>query len=234
MFVSIFNYRALSFQEVEIYSNPLDGEWVGDNSCAVKSKLADWSSILQILLSLRSFYGSSMKIKDLSFQQFINKSKIQQRVRSLADQLNADYGDKTPLFLPILNGSFIFASDLIKQMEMPCKVSFVKVSSYAGTASTGQLKTLIGLEESLFNQDILIVEDIVDTGLTLQKIVDELKSLGTRSVEVVSLLRKTPAREKGISVKYVGFEIENEFVVGYGLDYDGLGRNLKDIYKTKS
>jgi hypoxanthine phosphoribosyltransferase len=107
------------------------------------------------------------------------------------------------------------------------------VSSYAGTTSTGQLKTLIGLEESLFNQDILIVEDIVDTGLTLQKIVDELKSLGTRSVEVVALLRKTPAREKGIPVKYVGFEIENEFVVGYGLDYDGLGRNLKDIYKTK-
>jgi hypoxanthine phosphoribosyltransferase len=175
-----------------------------------------------------------MKIKDLTFQQFINKSKIQQKVRLLADQLNADYGDKIPLFLPILNGSFIFASDLIKQLEMPCKVSFVKVSSYAGTTSTGQLKTLIGLEESLFNQDILIVEDIVDTGLTLQKIVDELKSLGTRSVEVVALLRKTPAREKGIPVKYVGFEIENEFVVGYGLDYAGLGRNLKDIYKTKS
>jgi hypoxanthine phosphoribosyltransferase len=175
-----------------------------------------------------------MKIKDLAFQQFINKSKIQQKVRQLADQLNTDYGDKIPLFLPILNGSFIFASDLVKQLEMPCKVSFVKVSSYAGTTSTGQLKTLIGLEESLFNQDILIVEDIVDTGLTLQKIVDELKSLGTRSVEVVALLRKTPAREKGIPVKYVGFEIENEFVVGYGLDYDGLGRNLKDIYKTKS
>lgn len=175
-----------------------------------------------------------MKIKDLTFHQFINKSKIQQKVRTLADQLNADYGDKTPLFLPILNGSFIFASDLIKQMEMPCKVSFVKVSSYAGTASTGQLKTLIGLEESLFNQDILIVEDIVDTGLTLQKIVEELKSLGTRSVEVVALLRKSPAREKGVPVKYVGFEIEDEFVVGYGLDYDGLGRNLKDIYETKT
>jgi hypoxanthine phosphoribosyltransferase len=175
-----------------------------------------------------------MKIKDLTFQQYINKSKIQQKVRDLAVQLNADYSDKTPLFLPILNGSFIFASDLIKQIEMPCKVSFVKVSSYAGTTSTGQLKTLIGLEESLFNQDILIVEDIVDTGLTLQKIVDELKSLGTRSVEVVALLRKGPAREKGLPVKYVGFEIDNEFVVGYGLDYDGLGRNLKDIYKSKN
>lgn len=174
-----------------------------------------------------------MKIKDLQFNQFINKSKIQQAVRSLAQQINDDYRDKSPVFLPILNGSFIFASDLIKQIEAPCRVSFVKVSSYVGTTTSGQLKTLIGLEESLFNQDIIIVEDIVDTGLTLQKIIEELKSLGTRSVEVVTLLRKQPAREKRIDVKYVGFEIENEFVVGYGLDYDGLGRNLKDIYQKK-
>jgi hypoxanthine phosphoribosyltransferase len=175
-----------------------------------------------------------MQVKDLTFTQFINKSAIQQKVRSLADQLNEDYQNKTPLFLPILNGSFMFASDLIKQVEIPCRVSFVKMSSYVGTASSGQLKTLIGLEESLFNQDILIVEDIVDTGLTLQKIMEELKSLGTRSVEVIALLRKQPAREKGINVKYVGFEIENEFVLGYGLDYDGLGRNYKEIYKAKS
>lgn len=175
-----------------------------------------------------------MKVKDLVFHQFINKAKVQQKVRDLAGQINSDYADKTPLFLPILNGSFIFASDLVKQIEVPCKISFVKISSYAGTASTGQLKTLIGLEESLFNQDIIIVEDIVDTGLTLQKIVDELKSLGTRSVEVIALLRKQPAREKGISVKYVGFEIDNEFVLGYGMDYDGLGRNYKDIFRAKN
>jgi hypoxanthine phosphoribosyltransferase len=175
-----------------------------------------------------------MKIKDLTFQQFINKSKIQQKVRELAGQITTDYADKTPLFLPILNGSFIFAADLIKQVEIPCKTSFVKISSYAGTASTGQLKTLIGLEESLFNQEIIIVEDIVDTGLTLQKIIDELKGLGTKSVEVISLLRKKPAREKGTVVKYVGFEIEDEFVLGYGMDYDGLGRNYKDIYKAKN
>jgi hypoxanthine phosphoribosyltransferase len=175
-----------------------------------------------------------MQIKDLTFQQFINKSSIQQKVRGLAVQINEDYQHKTPLFLPILNGSFMFAADLIKQVEIPCRVSFVKISSYVGTASSGQLKTLIGLEESLFNQDIIIVEDIVDTGLTLQKIVEELKSLGTRSVEVMALLRKQPAREKGINVKYVGFEIENEFVLGYGLDYDGLGRNFKEIYKAKS
>ncbi len=173
-----------------------------------------------------------MQIKDLQFKKFIGKSKVQHQVRALAEQINTDYKDKSPVFLPILNGSFMFASDLIKQVEIPCKVSFVKVSSYAGTASSGQLKTLIGLEESLFNQDIIIIEDIVDTGLTLQKIVDELKSLGTKSVEVVALLRKQMAREKMIDVKYVGFEIENEFVLGYGLDYDGFGRNLEDIYQS--
>lgn len=173
-----------------------------------------------------------MQIKDLRFRQFINKSKVQDAVRTLAEQINTDYKDKSPVFLPILNGSFMFASDLIKQVDVPCRVSFVKISSYAGTASTGQLKTILGVEESLFNQDVLIVEDIVDTGLTLQKITEELKSLGTKSVEVVALLRKQPAREKNVEVKYVGFEIDNEFVVGYGLDYDGLGRNLKDIYRT--
>jgi hypoxanthine phosphoribosyltransferase len=173
-----------------------------------------------------------MKIKELEFKKFISEAEVQKKVKALAKQINADYKDKTPVFLPILNGSFMFASDLIKEITTPCRVSFVKVSSYQGTQTTGQLKTLIGLEESSFNQDLIIIEDIVDTGLTLQKIVEELRSLGTKSVEVVSLLRKKEAREKNMETKYVGFEIEEEFVVGYGLDYDGLGRNLKDIYKS--
>lgn len=173
-----------------------------------------------------------MRIKDLDFEKFIGQEEIEQKVKDIAETIDADYAGKTPVFLPILNGSFMFSADLFKQISIACRVSFVKISSYVGTASSGQLKTLIGLDESLFNQDILIVEDIIDTGLTLQKIVEELKSLGTRSVEVVSLLRKKPARDKKIEVKYLGFEIESEFVVGYGLDYDGLGRNLKDIYKT--
>ncbi|MEO7988040.1 MAG: hypoxanthine phosphoribosyltransferase [Chryseolinea sp.] len=173
-----------------------------------------------------------MKIKELEFEKFISEADVQKKVKALAKQINADYKDKTPVFLPILNGSFMFASDLVKEVDIPCRVSFVKVSSYQGTQTTGQLKSLIGLEESSFNQDLIIIEDIVDTGLTLQKIVEELRSLGTKSVEVVSLLRKKPAREKNMEAKYVGFEIEEEFVVGYGLDYDGLGRNLKDIYKS--
>jgi hypoxanthine phosphoribosyltransferase len=175
-----------------------------------------------------------MKIKDLEFKQFINKSEIQQKVRALAIQLNEDYKDKTPVFLPILNGSFIFAADLIKQIEVPCRVSFVKLSSYAGTTSTGQIRSVIGVEESLFNQHIVIIEDIIDTGLTLTNLVADLKNLGAKTVEVVALLRKQPARAKNIPAKYVGFEIENQFVLGYGLDYDGLGRNLKEIYQAKS
>lgn len=173
-----------------------------------------------------------MKINDLEFNEFISEDKVLGQVHSLAEQISRDYKDKTPVFLPVLNGAFMFASDLIKKISISCRVSFVKVSSYAGMQSTGQLKTLVGLDESLFNQNIIIVEDIVDTGFTLQRIIDELKGLGTNSVEVVALLRKKPARNKGIKVKYVGFDIEDEFVLGYGLDYDGLGRNYKDIYKA--
>lgn len=174
-----------------------------------------------------------MKVKDLDFKKFITAKSITEKITELSTRINSDYQDKTPIFLPILNGSFMFASDLLKEVKIPCRVSFVKTSSYSGTTSTGQLKTLIGHEESLFNQHILIVEDIVDTGLTLEKIIDELRGLGAKSVEAIALLRKKPAREKQIDVKYVGFELDTEFVLGYGLDYDGLGRNHKDIYKLQ-
>ncbi|MCW5910130.1 MAG: hypoxanthine phosphoribosyltransferase [Cyclobacteriaceae bacterium] len=172
-----------------------------------------------------------MKVQDLDFKKFISAPALSEKVRALAQKINQDYKDKTPVFLPILNGSFMFASDLLKEVKVPCRVSFVKTSSYSGTSSTGQLKTLIGHDESLFNQHIIIVEDIVDTGLTLEKIIEELRGLGAKSVEAVTLLRKKPAREKKIDVKYVGFELDEEFVLGYGLDYDGLGRNHKDLYK---
>ena len=171
-----------------------------------------------------------MKLKDLEFKKFLPADRIEKKVAALARKIEKDYADKTPVFLPILNGSFMFAADLLKEVKIPCRVSFVKISSYSGMVSTGQLKTLIGHDESLFGTDIIIVEDIVDTGLTLQKISDELKSLGAKSVECVALMRKAPAREKNIPIAYVGFELEHEFVVGYGLDYDGLGRNLRDVF----
>ena len=173
-----------------------------------------------------------MKIKGIEFIDFIGEDEINNKVRELAVEIDSSYKDKTPVLLPVLNGSFMFAADLLKWITIPCRVSFVKISSYEGMNSTGQFKTLIGLEESLFNQHVLVVEDIVDTGLTLQKIVAELKALGTRSVEVVSLLRKQPAREKGIDVRFTGFDIGEEFLLGYGLDYDGLGRNHPKILKA--
>ena len=172
-----------------------------------------------------------MKIKDLEFRKFIGAEKIHESVLRIAGQINEDYHGKTPVFLPILNGSFIFAADLIKEIKVPCRVSFVKISSYQGTQSSGQLQTIIGHEDSLFNQDVLIVEDVIESGQTLDKILTELRSLGAKSVEAVALLRKKVAREKKTEVKYVGFDLDEEFVLGYGLDYDGLGRNYKDLYK---
>lgn len=173
-----------------------------------------------------------MKIKDLEFKKFITAAKINEKVKELGAQLNEDYQQKKPLLLPILNGSFIFAADLIRELKVDCRVSFVKHASYQGTQSSGQLNTLIGLNESLFNQDIIIIEDIMDTGLTLSKVVNEFATLGVKSVEVVTLIRKVPARSHAVQPRYVGFDIDDEFVLGYGLDYDGYGRNLKDIYKA--
>lgn len=173
-----------------------------------------------------------MKIKDLEFKKFITATKINEKVKELGAQISEDYQNKKPLLLPILNGSFIFAADLIRELKLDCRVSFVKHASYQGTQSSGQLNTLIGLNESLFNQDLIIIEDIMDTGLTLSKVVAEFETLGVKSVEIVTLVRKTPARTHAVQPKYIGFDIDNEFVLGYGLDYDGYGRNLKDIYKA--
>jgi len=172
-----------------------------------------------------------MKIKDIEFKKFIGGEKITEKVALLAAQIDEDYKGKTPLFLPILNGSFIFAADLTRHIKTPCRISFVKHSSMQGSISSGQLKTLIGLQESLFNQDLILVEDIMDTGLTLTGVVEELQSLGTKSVEIVTLFRKAKAREQAVQPRYIGFELEDEFILGYGLDYEGWGRNYKDIYK---
>lgn len=175
-----------------------------------------------------------MQIKGVEFVEFISEEAIQQKVTALAADINESYAERNPVFLPVLNGSFMFAADLLRQITIPSRVSFVKLSSYDGMSSTGQLKTLLGLEQSLFKQDVLVVEDIVDTGLTLERIVSDLHDLGTNSVEVITLLRKKPAREKGVNVRFVGFDIEEEFVLGYGLDYDGLGRNYRQLFRATS
>lgn len=173
-----------------------------------------------------------MKIKDLNFKKFIKEEAIFSRIAELANQINKDYNNMEPIFLPILNGSFLFAADLMREIKIQNRISFVKVSSYEGTQSSGALKTLIGLQESIFNKDLIIIEDIIDTGTTIEQITNEMKERGAKTVEVVSLLRKEIAKEKNINPKYLGFDIPDAFVVGYGLDYDGYGRNLKDIYQV--
>lgn len=172
-----------------------------------------------------------MRLRDMEFTRLYGEQEVQKRVADLAAAINEDYKDSQPLILPVLNGSFIFAADLLRHLAIEPRISFVKHSSYNGNVSAGQLKTIIGLQESVFNQDVLIVEDIIDSGQTIQQVVEELSTLGTKSVEVAVLLRKQKSNGNGRHIKYVGFDIPDHFVVGYGLDYQGFGRHLRDIFR---
>jgi len=169
-------------------------------------------------------------IRDKSFIPFLSSSAIQSRILELAKEINDDYQDKNPLFIGVLNGAFVFLSDLFKRIEIPCEVTFVRVSSYQNTQSTGSVKQILGLQEDIRDRHILLVEDIVDTGLTMQQILQEVLALQPASVATVTLLHKPEALAAEIDLNYVGFEIENKFVVGYGLDYNGQGRNLDAVY----
>lgn len=173
---------------------------------------------------------SIVKIKDKSFKTFIPEEEILKRVKIVADKLNKDMEGKNPLFLAVLNGSFVFAADLMRYITIPCEISFVKLASYQGTASTGQVKEIFGVNEDLQGRTVVIIEDIVDTGRTMKRM---LESLGTRSPEslhVCTLLLKPEKLESPLDIEYVAMEIPNDFIVGYGLDYDQQGRNLRDIY----
>ncbi len=174
------------------------------------------------------------KIHDQQFDIFIPSGEIQKRVREIAHQINHDYKDKNPLFLSILNGAFIFTADLFREITIPAEVSFIKLKSYRKMETSGKVKELLGLENNIFDRNIIIIEDIVDTGKTLHHVLEEFKELGTRSISIMTLLHKPEAARVKLDLSYVGFEIPNDFVVGYGLDYDGYGRNLKDIYKVVS
>lgn len=175
----------------------------------------------------------TVSVHDKTFELFISESRIQSKVEELGARLSADYSGKQPLFIGILNGSFMFASDLMKAISIHSEITFIKVSSYSGMKSQGETKQLIGLKESIEGRDVVVVEDIVDTGITMESIVNQLTEAGVQSVEVASLLLKPECLQRDVKVKYTGFEIPEKFVVGYGLDYDGLGRNLKDIYQLK-
>ena len=169
-------------------------------------------------------------IKDKSFVPFIPPEAIQNRITQLAQQINEDYAGKQPLVIGILNGTVLFAADLLKKLSIPCEIAFVRVSSYAQTSSTGAVKQILGLSESVKDRDLIVVEDIVDTGLTINDIRKQLLAEGPASLTIATLLHKPEALKQPVELQYVGFEIENKFVVGYGLDYDGLGRNTAAIY----
>jgi hypoxanthine phosphoribosyltransferase len=169
-------------------------------------------------------------IKDRQFKPFISQDKIAAAVRKLAAEINADLQDECPLFMAVLNGSFMFAADLLKEIEIPCEISFIKVASYHGTSSSGQVTELIGIAENLENRTVVIIEDIVDSGITIERIIAQLLEKKVRKIKVATILLKPESFNKKINIDYVGFKIANDFVVGYGLDYEGLGRNLKEIH----
>jgi hypoxanthine phosphoribosyltransferase len=174
---------------------------------------------------------SSVKVNDKTFEIYLSEEVIQQKVRELAAAINRDYEGKRPLFIGILNGSFIFASDLFKHITIDAEISFIKLISYKGTRSTGNVVTSIGLEEGLKGRDVVIVEDIVDTGKTMNEFLPQLRNQQPASLKIAALLHKPEATQFPLTLDYIGFQIPNKFVVGYGLDYDGLGRNLKEIYQ---
>lgn len=169
-------------------------------------------------------------LHDKQFKPYITAESIHSNVQKMAEQLTADVKKSFPLFIVVLNGSFIFAADLVKLLKFPCEITFVKLASYHGTSSTGQVSELIGLTENIEGRTVIVVEDIIDTGNTLEKLHLLLKDKKAREIRIATLLFKPDAYKKTIPVDYVGIQIKNEFVVGYGLDYNGLGRNLKDIY----
>jgi hypoxanthine phosphoribosyltransferase len=175
-----------------------------------------------------------IRVKDKDFEVSIPAESINSAVQRMADEINRDYSDKTPLFLAILNGSFVFAADLIRKITIPCQISFVKLASYSGTSSTNQVREMIGLNEDIRGRHIIILEDIVDSGITLDHLITDLKELNPADIRVACFTFKPEAFKKSFRIDYLGISIPNDFIVGYGLDYDGFGRNLPDIYKIVS
>jgi hypoxanthine phosphoribosyltransferase len=170
------------------------------------------------------------RINGKIFREMITEEVIADRIKELALQINNELSGKDVVFVGILNGAFLFAADLFRRISFPARISFVKLASYKGTSSSGTIKELIGWNEDLKNKTIVVIEDIVDTGNTLERIVEELEMRKASEIKIAALLYKPEAYNKKITLDYIGFEIPNDFVVGFGLDYDGLGRNLPSVY----
>ncbi len=169
-------------------------------------------------------------IQDKKFRKFISSSKIQKAIDRIAKRINKDFADQRPVFLSVLNGSFLFTADLLKKIKMDCEVSFIKVASYSGIQSTGKVNSLIGLNEDFKGRSVIILEDIIDSGNTIEKTITELKKHNPGQIKIATLFFKPDLYKKNIKLNYVGIEVPHNFLVGYGLDYNGYGRNLNDVY----
>src|SRR5215218_9976767 len=174
---------------------------------------------------------SSIQLHGKTFNTYLPEQEIQQQVKKIAERLDEDYRDRRPLFIAILNGSFMFAADLFKYLTIDAEICFIKLASYRGMKSSGHVTTAIGLDQDLFGRDVVIVEDIVDTGKTLHEFLPKLHHQQPHSLKIAALLHKPEATQFPLTIDYLGFSIPDKFVVGYGLDYDGLGRNFKEIYQ---
>lgn len=172
----------------------------------------------------------TVSVRDKNFSISISEREIKQRVKEIATQISKDLKDSKPIFLAVLNGSFIFAADLLREIDIPCEISFIKMSSYAGTESTGMVKEVIGINDNLQGRTVVIVEDIIDSGLTIKELLASLEKHQPAEIRIASLLVKPNNLKVELDIPYCCFKIPNDFIVGYGLDYDGEGRNLKDIY----
>jgi hypoxanthine phosphoribosyltransferase len=173
---------------------------------------------------------SIVQVKDKTFKTSISEAQIKERVQELGQQVSRDFEGKNPLLLAVLNGSFIFAADLLREVTLPCEISFVKLASYQGVNTTGEIREVIGLNTDITGRPVIIVEDIVDTGLTMAHMIDTLKKQNPASIDVCTLLVKPDKLQVHLDIRYCAMQIPNDFIVGYGLDYDGFGRNSKDIY----
>lgn len=173
---------------------------------------------------------SRVTIKDKTFETSIPEAVILEKVKAVAERINHDLADKNPLFIAVLNGSFIFAADLMRNITIPCEISFVKLASYQGTTSTGKIKEVFGINEDLTNRTVIIVEDIVESGLTMKQMIESLGTRNPESIHICTLFFKPSKLKENIHPEYVAFSIPDDFILGYGLDYDQQARGLKDIY----
>ncbi len=186
--------------------------------------------IAKIFLVYIIVFMPNIQIKDKQFALSIPEEEILKAVKAVGLAINRDLEGTNPLFICVLNGAFMFAGDLMKTINIPCEITFIKLSSYEGLYTSGAVKEIIGLNESVVGRNVVVVEDIVDTGITMERILSSLKAKGASDIHIATFLQKPDALQKDIKIDYIAMKIPNDFIVGYGLDYDGYGRNLKDIY----